>query len=81
MFPRRAVLRETAEKKRFLEIWIGDVLEGSKDVTKSHGSFYSDGTFLITVNSTATMKTSYRIFLCPLILTFRDGSHVHRRGQ
>ncbi|KAJ6554236.1 Alpha/Beta hydrolase protein [Mycena capillaripes] len=45
-FPRRAVLRETtAEKKRYLEIWVGDALEVSKDVTKNHGSFYSDEFF------------------------------------
>ncbi|KAJ7153100.1 Alpha/Beta hydrolase protein [Mycena crocata] len=41
-FPRRAVLRETAEKKRYIEIWIGNVLEVSKDVTGSHRSFYTD---------------------------------------
>lgn len=42
-FPRRVVLRETAEKKRYLEMWLGDVLEVSKDVSNSHGSFYADG--------------------------------------
>ncbi|KAJ7879153.1 hypothetical protein B0H13DRAFT_2346178 [Mycena leptocephala] len=44
-FPRRVVLRETAEKKRYLEMWLGDVLEVSKDVSKSHGSFYADEFF------------------------------------
>ncbi|KAJ7605881.1 Alpha/Beta hydrolase protein [Roridomyces roridus] len=41
-FPRRAVLRETLEKKRFVEIWVGGTLEVSQDVTDSHEGFYSD---------------------------------------
>ena len=41
--PYRAVLRETTEKKRYIEIWAGDVLAASKDVTDIHGPFYSDG--------------------------------------
>ncbi|KAJ7087977.1 Alpha/Beta hydrolase protein [Mycena belliarum] len=44
-FPRRAVLRETAEKKRYVEIWIGTILEVSEDVSAAHGSFYSDEFF------------------------------------
>ncbi|KAJ7302152.1 Alpha/Beta hydrolase protein [Mycena albidolilacea] len=44
-FPRRAVLRQTSEEKRYLEIWVGDVLEVSKDVTKAHKSFYSEEFF------------------------------------
>ncbi|KAJ7495496.1 Alpha/Beta hydrolase protein [Mycena latifolia] len=44
-FPRRAVLRETAEKRRYVEIWIGNVLEVSEDVSDSHESFYSDEFF------------------------------------
>ncbi|KAJ6483537.1 Alpha/Beta hydrolase protein [Mycena vitilis] len=44
-YPRRAVLRETVEKKRYLEMWVGDALEVSKDVTESHGAFYSDEFF------------------------------------
>ncbi|KAF7344008.1 Peptidase-S9 domain-containing protein [Mycena venus] len=58
-FPRRAVLRETTEKKRFLEIWIGDVLEGSKDVTKLHGSFYSDEFFSALSFSPSEMALMY----------------------
>ena len=40
-----AILRETnaSDKKRFVEIWDGDRLEASVDVTKSHGVFYTDG--------------------------------------
>lgn len=49
-FPRRAVLRETvAEKKRYLEIWLGDALEVSKDLTKIHGPLYSDGAIRRTI--------------------------------
>ncbi|KAJ7764324.1 Alpha/Beta hydrolase protein [Mycena metata] len=44
-FPRRAVLLETPEKERHLEIWVGNVLEASKEVTEAHGSFYSDEFF------------------------------------
>ncbi|KAJ7508745.1 Alpha/Beta hydrolase protein [Mycena galericulata] len=44
-FPRRAVLRETTGKKKFVEIWIGNVLEVSKDVSDVHDSFYSDEFF------------------------------------
>ncbi|KAJ6541002.1 Alpha/Beta hydrolase protein [Mycena vulgaris] len=44
-FPRRAVLRETTEKKRYVEMWIGNVLEVSEDVSSSHESFYSDEFF------------------------------------
>ncbi|KAF7374179.1 Peptidase-S9 domain-containing protein [Mycena sanguinolenta] len=40
-----AVLRETTEKKRYIEIWDGDVLAASKDVTETHGPFYSDEYF------------------------------------
>jgi acylaminoacyl-peptidase len=42
-FPRRAVLRETTDKKRYVELWVGDVLEVSEDVSTTHESFYSDG--------------------------------------
>lgn len=44
-FPRHAVLRETTEKKRFVELWMGNALEVSKEVSDSHDSFYSEGTF------------------------------------
>lgn len=42
----RANLREikTADNvKRYVEIWIKDRLEISKDVTDQHGAFYADG--------------------------------------
>ncbi|KAJ7730156.1 Alpha/Beta hydrolase protein [Mycena metata] len=45
-FPRRAVLLETPEKTRHLEIWVGNVLEVSKEVTEAHGSFYSPMVYL-----------------------------------
>jgi Acylamino-acid-releasing enzyme, N-terminal domain len=41
-----AILRETnsaADKRRFVEIWDGDRLEASVNVTKAHGVFYTDG--------------------------------------
>jgi hypothetical protein len=40
-----AILRETnsSDKKRFVEIWEGERLEASVDVTKAHGAFYTDG--------------------------------------
>ncbi|KAJ7123544.1 Alpha/Beta hydrolase protein [Mycena epipterygia] len=44
-FPRRAVLRETTEKKRYVEMWVGSVLESSLDVSDSHGAFYVDEFF------------------------------------
>ncbi|KAF8140985.1 hypothetical protein K438DRAFT_1995441 [Mycena galopus ATCC 62051] len=45
-FPHRAVLRETAENKRhYLEIWVGDVLVVSKDLTEAHELFYADEFF------------------------------------
>ncbi|KAH9061748.1 alpha/beta-hydrolase [Lactarius deliciosus] len=39
-----AILREThsTDKKRFVEIWEGERLEASVDVTKAHGAFYTD---------------------------------------
>lgn len=39
-----AILRETnpVDKKRFVEIWEGERLEASVEVTKSHGAFYTD---------------------------------------
>ena len=41
-----AVLRETnsaGDKKRFVEVWEGERLEASINVTKAHGVFYADG--------------------------------------
>ncbi len=41
-----AVLRETnsaGDKKRFVEVWEGERLEASVNVTKAHGVFYTDG--------------------------------------
>lgn len=42
-----AVLRESAgdsgEKKRLVEVWKGASLQAIADVTKLHGSFYTDG--------------------------------------
>jgi hypothetical protein len=44
-----AILRETnsaGDKKRFVEVWEGERLEASVNVTKAHGVFYADGEFL-----------------------------------
>jgi hypothetical protein len=41
-----AILCETnsaGDKKRFVEIWEGERLEASVNVTKAHGVFYTDG--------------------------------------
>ena len=41
-----AILRETdkaGDKKRFVEVWEGERLEASVNVTKAHGVFYADG--------------------------------------
>jgi hypothetical protein len=40
-----AILRETTsgDKKRFVEVWEGERLEVSVNVTKTHGAFYADG--------------------------------------
>jgi Acylamino-acid-releasing enzyme, N-terminal domain len=40
-----AILRETnsGDKKRFVEIWEGERLEASVNVSKTHGAFYTDG--------------------------------------
>lgn len=44
-----AILRETSEssggKKRFVEVWAGERLEVSVEVSKLHGSFYTDGQY------------------------------------
>lgn len=43
---RRAILRQTPgddKPKRFVEIWAGDLLEVSKDVTSTHGAFCTEG--------------------------------------
>jgi len=40
------ILRETnsaGDKKRFVEVWEGERLEASVNVTKAHGVFYTDG--------------------------------------
>ncbi|KAJ7060196.1 Alpha/Beta hydrolase protein [Mycena amicta] len=46
-YPRRAILRETTSKKRHLEIWIGNTLEVSKDLTETHSSVYTEGQCVI----------------------------------
>ena len=38
-----AVLRETADKKRIVEIWRAGQLDVSHDVTDAHDAFYNDG--------------------------------------
>ncbi|KAL0956583.1 hypothetical protein HGRIS_002721 [Hohenbuehelia grisea] len=58
---RRAVLRETDEKKRFVEIWRGDAIEASLDVTEKHGAFYADdylGTLDFSPSESAILYTA-----------------------
>ena len=45
---RKAVLRQTADEKpkRYVEIWAGDLLEVSKEVTSTHGAFCVEGELL-----------------------------------
>jgi acylaminoacyl-peptidase len=40
-----AILRETnsGDRKRFVEIWEGERLEASVNVSKTHGAFYAEG--------------------------------------
>ncbi|THV03554.1 alpha/beta-hydrolase [Dendrothele bispora CBS 962.96] len=52
----RAILRETADKKRYVEIWEGDRLEACKDVSDIHGTFYSDE-FLSSISFSYKDKT------------------------
>jgi hypothetical protein len=43
---RVAILRQTSDqekKKRFIEIWAGDRLEASQEVSSTHGAFLTDG--------------------------------------
>ncbi|KAE9401852.1 alpha/beta-hydrolase [Gymnopus androsaceus JB14] len=41
----KATLRETDDKKRFVEIWNNDIIVACKDVTDEHGIFYADDFF------------------------------------
>jgi len=46
---RVAVLRQTSEqdkKKRYVEIWAGDRLEASQEVSSTHGAFLTEGKFI-----------------------------------
>ncbi|KAF7969092.1 hypothetical protein HWV62_28344 [Athelia sp. TMB] len=45
---RKAILRQTTDEKpkRFVEIWAGDLLEVSKEVTSTHGAFCVEGELL-----------------------------------
>jgi acylaminoacyl-peptidase len=49
-----AILREITlgDKKRFVEIWEDERLEASVDVTRAHGTFYTDGEPLALLTST-----------------------------
>ncbi len=46
-----AVLRESGDstvpggKRRYVEIWSGNKIKASKEVTHTHGAFYTDGEF------------------------------------
>ncbi|KAF7297410.1 Peptidase-S9 domain-containing protein [Mycena indigotica] len=54
-YPRRAILRETTSNKRFLEIWLGNTLEASRDITEDHGAVYTEEFF----SSFAFSQTSH----------------------
>ena len=48
---RVAILRQTTDqdkKKRFVEIWAGDRLEASQEVSGTHGAFLTEGKFFFT---------------------------------
>jgi acylaminoacyl-peptidase len=42
---RVAILRQTSDqdKKKFIEIWAGDRLEVSREVSSTHGTFLTEG--------------------------------------
>ncbi|CAK5282043.1 unnamed protein product [Mycena citricolor] len=44
-YGRQAILRQTSEKKRFVEIWKDNALEVVTEVTDTHGEFYADPMF------------------------------------
>ncbi|KAI0266234.1 alpha/beta-hydrolase [Gloeopeniophorella convolvens] len=57
------ILRETnsGDKKRFVEVWEGERLEASVDVTGTHGSFYADdqlGSLSFSPSETALVYTA-----------------------
>jgi hypothetical protein len=46
---RVAILRQTSDqdkKKKFVEIWAGDRLEASREVSSTHGAFLTEGEFV-----------------------------------
>ena len=45
----REVSGESGEKRRFVEVWKGDTLKAQKEVTKTHGAFYTDGAYMFIV--------------------------------
>ncbi|KAF7307875.1 Peptidase-S9 domain-containing protein [Mycena kentingensis (nom. inval.)] len=44
-YPRRAVVRETTDARRYIEIWMGTTLEASMELSEKHGEFYTDEFF------------------------------------
>ena len=84
-----AILRETnstGDKKRFVEIWDGERLEASVNVTKAHGVFYTDGEapfFIPARPGTNTPETffSFRPALHPRFFSLRVIVGIHRRGK
>ena len=88
-----AILRETitlGDKKRFVEIWEDERLETSVDVTKAHGTFYTDGEPLALLTSHArilvwlaqqkVLQTS-RSALDAGLFPLRDGVGLHCRSE
>ena len=76
-----AVLRETADKKRIVEIWRAGQLDVSHDVTDAHDAFYNDGK-PVTINciflSTDILLSAIRH---AAILPIRDCSGLRSRSK
>jgi hypothetical protein len=81
-----AILRETnsaGDKKRFVEVWEGERLEASVNVTKAHGVFYADGQSLpLSLPHPGTQITpNLRSALHTCFFSLRVLVRIHRRGE
>jgi hypothetical protein len=77
---RRAVLREVKNQnnaKRFVEIWHGDRIEASMEVTEAHGMFYTDGNSQFSDYTQEGFNASSRVPRIPGILLFRNIAHLY----
>jgi hypothetical protein len=82
---RVAILRETSDqdkKKRFIEIWAGDRLEASQEVSSMHGAFLTGGKLISGPwLSIQADNQICRPLVISLILTIRTGTFIHCRGS